>query len=130
MKVGDVIAHLIIMLLVISYSLRVKLKITVMKKIMNAQEIRQAAEMYNKIMEALEECEKVNKANNYDGDLLWVDCNGGTHYTNELGDIILDPWTTNKNEFYSFGTMEETAAKYAELCLAAGCEPSDIYTSY
>ena len=120
------------MLLVILYSLRVKLKITVMKKIINnmkAQEIMKAAEMYNRIMEALKECEKVNKANNYDGDLLWVDCNGGTHYTNELGDIIPDPFTNN-SDFYSFETMEETAAKYAELCLAAGCVPSDIYTSY
>ena len=104
-----------------------------MKKIINimkAQEIMKAAEMYNRIMEALKECEKVNKANNYKCELLWVECNGGKHYTNELGDIILDPWTTNKNEFYSFGTMEETAAKYAELCLAAGCKPSDIYTNY
>ena len=80
-------------------------------------------------MEALEECEKVNNANNYDGDLLWVECNGGTHYTNELGDITPDPFT-DKSDFYSFKTMEETAAKYAELCLAAGCKPSDIFTSY
>lgn len=98
-----------------------------MKKIMNSQEIRQAAEMYNKIMEALEECEKVNKANNYDGDLLWVDCNGGTHYTNELGDIMPNELD---GEYYCRKDLEETAAKYADLCLAAGCKPSDIYTSY
>ena len=94
---------------------------------MKAQEIRQAAEMYNRIMEALEECEKVNKANNYDGDLLWVDCNGGTHYTNELGDIMPNELD---GEFFCREGLEEIAAKYAELCLAAGCKPSDIYTTY
>ena len=31
---------------------------------MKATEILQAAEMYNKIMEALKECERVNKSNN------------------------------------------------------------------
>ena len=55
---------------------------------MKAQEIMQAAEMYNKILEALKECEKVNQASNYNGDLLWVECNNGTHYTNDLGDIM------------------------------------------
>ena len=101
-----------------------------MKKIKNnmkAQEIRQAAEMYNKIMEALKECEKVNKANNYDGDLLWVECNGGTHYTNELGDFMPNELD---GEYYCRKGLEEIAAKFAELCLAAGCVPSDIYTSY
>ena len=104
-----------------------------MKKITNimkAQEIRQAAEMYNRIMEALKECEKVNKANNYKCELLWVNCKGGTHYTNELGDVILDPWKTYRNERCSFKTMEETAAKFAEFCLEEGCKPSDIYTNY
>ena len=94
---------------------------------MKAQEIRQAAEMYNRIMEALKECEKVNKASNYNGDLLWVDCNGGTHYTNELGDFMPNELD---GEFYFRKGLEEIAAKYAELCLAAGCVPSDIYTSY
>ena len=41
---------------------------------MKPQEIIQASEMYNRIMEALKECEKVNKASNYNGDLLWVMC--------------------------------------------------------
>ena len=34
---------------------------------MKATEILQAAEMYNKILEALKECEKVNQASNYEG---------------------------------------------------------------
>ena len=95
---------------------------------MKATEIIQAAQMYNTIFAALNECEKVNKANNYDGDLLWVECNGGAFYTNELGDIM--PNAFNQDEFYTCKTLEETAAKYAELCLEAGCSPSDIYTSY
>ena len=37
---------------------------------MEANEILEAAEMYNKIMAALNECKKVNEASNYDGDLL------------------------------------------------------------
>ena len=96
---------------------------------MKAQEIMQAAEMYNKILEALKECEKVNQASNYDGDLLWVECNNGTHYTNDLGDIMPNRIEDTDN-YFTRKTMEETAAKFAELCLTAGCSPSDIYTSY
>ena len=96
---------------------------------MEAQEILQAAEMYNKILAAMKECEKVNEANGYRDDYLFVECSGGTHYTNELCDIM--PSVLNDaDDFYRCKTMEETAAKFAELCLAAGCEPSDIYTSY
>ena len=43
---------------------------------MKPQEIIEGAEMYNRIMEALKECKKANKASNYNGDLLWVMCNG------------------------------------------------------
>ena len=96
---------------------------------MKAQEILQAAEMYNKILEALKECEKVNEASNYDGDLLWVECNNRTHFTNDLGDIMPNRIEDTDN-YFTCKTMEETAAKFAELCLAAGCSPSDIYTSY
>ena len=95
---------------------------------MKAQEIMQSAEMYNKILEALNECKKANEANNYGDDLLWVECNGCAYYTNELGDIM--PNAFNQDEFYTYKTLEETAAKFAELCLAVGCKPSDIYTSY
>ena len=94
---------------------------------MKAQEILQAAEMYNKIFAALNECKKVNEANNYDGDLLWVECKGGTHYTNELGDFMPNELD---GEYYCRKGLEEIAAKFAELCLSVGCSPSDIYTSY
>lgn len=96
---------------------------------MKATEILQAAEMYNKIMEALKDCEKVNKANDYDGDLLWVECNNGTHFTNDLRDIMPNRPEDTDN-YFTCKTMEETAAKFAELCLEVGCTPSDIYTSY
>lgn len=96
---------------------------------MKAQEIMQAAEMYNKILEALKDCEKVNEASNYDGDLLWVECNNGTHYTNDLGDIMPNRIEDTDN-YFTCHTLEETAAKFAELCLEVGCSPSDIYTSY
>ena len=95
---------------------------------MKAQEIMQAAGMYNTIFAALNECKKVNEANDYGDDLLWVECNGGAYYTNELCDIM--PNAFNQDEFYTCKTLGETAAKFAELCLAAGCSPSDIYTSY
>lgn len=94
---------------------------------MEAKEILEAAQMYNRIYAALNECEKVNQSSNYDDDLLWVECNGGTHFTNDLGDIIANRIT---GSYYTCHTMEETAAKFAELCLAVGCSPSDIYTSY
>ena len=94
---------------------------------MEAREIIKAAEMYTRIMEALKECEKVNKASNYNGDLLWVMCNGGTHYTNEMCDIMP---SVDEEKFYSCKSLKETAAKFAELCLEAGCSPDDIFTSY
>ena len=96
---------------------------------MKAQEIMQAAEMYNKILAALNECKKVNEASNYESDCLFVECNGGTHYTNELCDIMPNRIEDTDN-YFTCHTLEETAAKFAELCLAAGCKPSDIYTSY
>ena len=96
---------------------------------MKAQEIMQAAEMFNTIFAALNECKKVNEASNYDGDLLWVECNGGAYYTNELCDIMPSA-LDDADDFYRCKTIEETAAKFAELCLEAGCSPSDVYTSY
>ena len=96
---------------------------------MKAQEIMQAAQMFNTIFAALKECEKVNKSNNYNSDYLFVECAGGTHYTNELCDIMPSAFS-DADDFYRCKTMEETAAKFAELCLAVGCTPSDIYTSY
>ena len=96
---------------------------------MKPQEITQAAEMYNRIMEALKECEKVNKASNYNGDLLWVMCNGVTHYTNEMCDIMPGAFV-DEEKFYTCKSLKETAAKFAELCLEAGCSPDDIFTGY
>ena len=96
---------------------------------MEAKEILQAAQMYNRIFAALKECEKVNQASNYDDDLLWVECNNGTHYTNDLGDIMPNR-LEDTNNYFTCKTMEETTAKFAELCLEVGCTPSDIYTSY
>ena len=96
---------------------------------MKPQEIIKAAEMYIRIMEALKECEKVNKASNYSGDLLWVMCNGGTHYTNELFDIMPGAFV-DEGKFYRCKNLKETAAKFTELCLKAGCDPDDIFTDY
>ena len=96
---------------------------------MKATEILQAAQMYNAIFAALKECERVNAANGYRDDYLFVECAGGTHYTNELCDIMPSA-LSDADDFYRCKTMEETAAKFAELCLAAGCTPTDIYTSY
>ena len=96
---------------------------------MKANEILQAAQMYNAIIAALNECKKVNEASNYESDYLFVECNGGTHCTNELCDIMPNAFN-QEGDFFTCKTMEETAAKFAELCLAAGCKPSDIYTSY
>ena len=55
---------------------------------MEAKEILQAAQMFNTIFAAMKECERVNAANGYRDDYLFVECNGGTHYTNELCDIM------------------------------------------
>ena len=95
---------------------------------MKANEILQAAQMYNTILAAFKECEKVNTANNYEGDNLFVVCDKVGYLANELGDIM--PNGFNNNPTYFCKSIAETAAKFAELCLAAGCKPSDIYTSY
>ena len=96
---------------------------------MEAKEITQAAEMYIRIMEALKECEKANKASNYNDDLLWVMCVRGTHYTNEMCDIMPGAFA-DEEKFYRCKNLKETAAKFAELCLKAGCSPDDIFTGY
>lgn len=107
-----------------SYTLR---KMRKEERIMNADKILAAAKMYNKVVEKMLECESVNTANNYETDNLFVQCKGGSHYTNEMGDIMPNDFD---GEFYSCKGIEETAAKYTELCLAAGCTADDIYTSY
>ena len=94
---------------------------------MEAREIIKAAEMYNRIMEALKECKKVNKASNYNDDLLWVMCNGGTPYTSELCDIMP---SSDEEKFYTCKSLKETAAQFTALCLEAGCSPDDIFTGY
>ena len=96
---------------------------------MKAQEIMQAAEMYNKILEALKECEKVNQASNYESDYLFVECTGGTHYTNELCDIMPND-IEDEDNFFNCNGLEQTAAKFTEICLDCGCTPSDIYIMY
>lgn len=85
--------------------------------------------MYNRIMAALLECKEVNEANDYDNDLLFVECKGGTHYTNELGDIMPND-INDKDNYFRGETLVETCAKYTEICLEAGCTPDDIYTMY
>ena len=96
---------------------------------MKVNEILQAAQMYNKILAAMNECKKVNEASNYEDDYLFVECAGGTHYTNELCDIMPNAFNQD-GEFYTCKTMEETAAKFTELCLKAGAKPGDIDASY
>lgn len=96
---------------------------------MRANEIIEAAEMYNKIMAALNECKKVNEANGYNSDLLFVECQGGTHYTNELGDIMPND-IDDKDNFFTCHGLKQTAAKFTEICLDCGCTPADIYTMY
>ena len=71
---------------------------------MEAQEILQSAQMFNTIYAALNECKKVNEASNYDGDLLWVECNNGTHYTNDLGDIMPNAFN-QEEDFYTCNAM-------------------------
>ena len=95
---------------------------------MKANEILKAAQMYNTILAAMKECKKVNEANNYEGDNLFVVCDKAGYLANELGDIM--PNRFNNNPTYFFKSIAETAAKFTELCLAAGCTPTDIYTSY
>ena len=96
---------------------------------MTTSEIIKTVAIYNRVLELLLVCKETNEANNYEGDYLFVECNGGTHYTNELCDIMPSA-LSDADDFYRCKTMEETAAKFAELCLAVGCSPSDIYTSY
>lgn len=96
---------------------------------MTREEIIAIVAMYNRIMDALLECKEVNEANNYDKDLLFVECDGGTHYTNELGDIMPND-INDKDNYFRGETLAETCAKYTGLCLDAGCTPADIYTMY
>ena len=40
------------------------------------------------------------------------------------------PNAFEEDAWYSCKSMEETAAKYTELCMKAGCTPENIYTDY
>ena len=79
---------------------------------MKATEILQEDEMYNTILAAKKKKKKVNEASNYESDYLFVECNGGTHYTNELCDIMPNAFN-QEGDFFTCKTMEETAAKFA-----------------
>ena len=96
---------------------------------MNTKEIIAITAMYNTILECLLECKRVNTANNYESDNLFVECDESGYYTNELGDIM--PNSLNgKGMYYTCDNIAETAAKFTELCMEAGAKPGDIYTSY
>ena len=95
---------------------------------MTTNEIIKTVAMYNRVLELLLVCKETNEANNYDSDNLFVVCDKVGYLANELGDIM--PNGFNNNPTYFCKSIAETAAKFAELCLAAGCSPSDIYTSY
>ena len=96
---------------------------------MTTSEIIKTVAIYNRVLELLLVCKETNEANNYDSDNLFVECDEAGYYTNELGDIMPNRPEDTDN-YFTCKTLEETAAKFAELCLAVGCKPSDIYTGY
>ena len=94
---------------------------------MSTKEIIATVAMYNKILECLLECKRVNTASNYEGDYLFVECDESGYYTNELGDIM--PNRFNRPTYFC-KSIAETAAKFTDLCLKADADIYDIYTSY
>lgn len=94
---------------------------------MKKNEIIRAAKIYNKVMELLKICQIMNEARRYEGDLLFVKCHGGSHITNEMGDIMP---VCELSETYHYETLEDVAAKYTEICLKSWCTTDAIYVDY
>lgn len=89
---------------------------------MTAKEIKKAVGMYSRIADLVKSAQVHNNARP-DDDPLWVMCHKCDYYTD--GKILL-----NLANVVMEGTIADCAAKYAEICINAGADESDIYLGY
>ena len=90
---------------------------------MTAKEIKKAVGMYSEILDLAKQANACNNARP-DDDPLWIMCRKHEYYTD--GAIIIKSSDIIGDEVFS-GTFSDCAAKYAEICINAGADESDIY---
>ena len=90
---------------------------------MTAEEIKKAVGMYSEILDLAKLANARNNARP-DDDPLWIMCRKHEYYTD--GAIIIKSSDIIGGEVFS-GTLSDCVAKYAEICINAGAEESDMY---
>ena len=93
---------------------------------MTAEEIKKADGMYSEILDLAKMANARNNARP-DDDPLWVMCKKCDEYTD--GAIIIKSSDIIGGEVFS-GTLSDCVAKYAEICINAGADESDIYLGF
>lgn len=93
---------------------------------MTAKEIKKAVGMYDRILN-LAKTAQVHNNTRLDDDPLWVMCQKCDYYTD--GKIILKSSDLVDGESF-LGTLSDCVAKYAEICINAGADESDIYLGF
>lgn len=90
---------------------------------MTAKEIKKAVGVYTRIAD-LAKTARVHNNARPDDDPLWIMCRKHEYYTD--GAIIIKSSDIIGDEVFS-GTFSDCVAKYAEICINAGADESDIY---
>ena len=102
---------------------------------MSTKEIIKTVAVFNKVMELLLQCERINEqekeqAGGDSFDLIWLQCTKTEYYTNDVCEIM-PPYSDDDNiSTISCDNLAETAAKYTEIVINAGASECDLYLGY
>ena len=102
---------------------------------MSTKEIIKTVAVFNKVMELLLQCERINEqekeqAGGDSFDLIWLQCTKTEYYTNDVCEIM-PPFSDDEElEAITCDNLSETAAKYTEIVINAGATESDLYLGY
>ena len=102
---------------------------------MSTKEIIKTVAVFNKVMELLLQCERINEqekeqAGGDSFDLIWLQCSKTEYYTNDVCEIM-PPYSDDDNiSTISCDNLAETAAKYTEIVINAGASECDLYLGY
>ena len=102
---------------------------------MSTNEIIKTVAVFNKVMELLLQCERINEqekeqAGGDSFDLIWLQCTKTEYYTNDVCEIM-PPYSDDEDiNAISCDNLAETAAKYTEIVINAGASECDLYLGY
>ena len=77
----------------------------------NKDEILKVAQMFNRVMEAMNNCKEVNTAANYDGDYLFVECVNGTQTS--WGTLCRTIWTESYTPAKAWRKPQQSTRNFA-----------------